>query len=215
MKCDMAGGAAVLAAMEAIAAAAPAVRVHALCAATENMPSGKAYRPGDVCRGMGGRTVEVLNTDAEGRLTLADAIAYAIDLGAEEIVELSTLTGACLVALGSYTVGLMTTDDDLAERILTASRAAGEDFWRLPLVERIADDLKSEVAAPRNIGGSWGGAISAGLFLDEFSGDIPFAHCDIAGPAWAEKTWGPHTKGGTGVGVATLVEYVRRASDEG
>lgn len=214
MKCDMAGGAAVLAAMEAIAQAAPPVRVHALCAATENMPSGRAYRPGDVFSGMGGRSVEVLNTDAEGRLTLADAIAYAVELGVDEILELSTLTGACVVGLGSYTVGLMSMDDALAARVLSAAGEAGEDFWRLPLVERIADDLKSEVADTRNIGGSWGGAISAGLFLREFAGEVPFAHCDIAGPSWAEKPWGPHPKGGTGVGVATLVQYVTRTLAE-
>ena len=210
MKTDMAGGAAVLASMAAIAAARPPVEVHALCAATENMPSGAAYRPGDILRGLTGRTVEVFNTDAEGRLTLADAIGYALDLGVDEIIELSTLTGACVVALGSYTVGLMTTDDRLAGRLTRAAKNAGEDFWRLPLVERISDDLKSDFADTRNIGGAWGGAISAGIFLKEFAGDTPFVHCDIAGPAVAEKPWGPHPKGGTGVGVATLVEYVTR-----
>lgn len=210
MKMDMAGGAAVLASMAAIAELAPPLRVHAICAATENMPSGQAYRPGDVFRSMSGRTVEVLNTDAEGRLTLGDAIDYARRQKVDEIIELSTLTGACMVALGPYTAGLFSQSDDLVARLLTAAQDAGEDFWRLPLVERLAEELRSDVADCKNLGGAYGGAISAGQFLMPFAGDVPFAHCDIAGPAAAEKPWGVHPKGGTGVGVMTLVEYLTR-----
>jgi leucyl aminopeptidase len=210
MKTDMAGGAAVLATMAAVARLKPPVRVHAICAATENMPSGEAYRPGDVFRGMSGRSVEVLNTDAEGRLTLADALDYAVRQKPDEIVELSTLTGACMVALGRYTAGLMSRDDELASRLLDAARDAGEDFWRLPLVQRLSEDLRSEVADCKNIGSGYGGAISAGHFLVPFAADVPFAHCDIAGPASAEKAWGVHPKGATGVGVMTLVEYLTR-----
>lgn len=210
MKCDMAGGAAVLSAMAVIAAAQPPVRVHAVCAATENMPSGNAYRPGDIIKGMSGRTVEVLNTDAEGRLTLADAIHYVIKEGVDEIIELSTLTGACIVALGKYTVGAMSKHDDLMKRLLAAAADAGEDLWRLPLVPRIEKELKSEVADCKNIGGAWGGAISAGHFLQPFAGETPFVHLDIAGPAFSDAPWGVHPKGGTGVGVQTLIEYVTR-----
>ncbi len=214
MKCDMAGGAAVMSAMAVIAAAKPPVRVHAVCAATENMPSGDAYRPGDVIQGMSGRTVEVLNTDAEGRLTLADAIHYIVKEGVDEIIELSTLTGACIVALGKFTVGAMSQNDDLIKRVLGAATVAGEDLWRLPLVPRIGKELKSEVADCKNIGGAWGGAISAGHFLLPFAGDTPFVHLDIAGPAFSDGPWGVHPKGGTGVGVQTLVEYVTRTVPE-
>ncbi len=211
MKCDMAGGAAVLSAMAAIATAKPEVRVHAVVAATENMPSGDAYRPGDVFAAMNGRTVEVLNTDAEGRLTLADAICFMNQQEVDEIIELSTLTGACMVALGKYTVGAMSQQDDLVKRFLAAATDAGEDMWRLPLVPRIGKEIKSEVADCKNIGGSWGGAISAGHFLLPFAGDTPFLHLDIAGPAFSDAAWGVHPKGGTGVGVQALVEYVTRA----
>ena len=210
MKCDMAGGAAVISAMAAIAQAKPPVRVHAVCAATENMPSGEAYRPGDIFTGMSGRTVEVLNTDAEGRLTLADAIHFIVKEGVDEIIELSTLTGACIVALGKYTVAAMSQKDDLVKRFLAAATAAGEDVWQLPLVPRIAKELKSEVADCKNIGGAWGGAISAGHFLQPFAGETPFLHLDIAGPAFSDAAWGVHPKGGTGVGVQMLVEYVTR-----
>jgi leucyl aminopeptidase len=210
MKTDMAGGAAVLACMGAIARLRPPIRVHAICAATENMPSGEAYRPGDVFRSLSGRSVEVLNTDAEGRLTLADALGFALRQKPDEIVELSTLTGACMVALGRYTAGLMSRDDALADRLLDAAREAGEDIWRLPLVARLSEDLRSEVADCKNIGSGYGGAITAGHFLVPFAGDVPFAHCDIAGPASAERAWGVHPKGATGMGVMTLVEYLTR-----
>lgn len=214
MKCDMAGGAAVISAMAAIARLKPPVRVHAVCAATENMPSGDAYRPGDIIKGMSGRTVEVLNTDAEGRLTLADAMHFVIGEGVDEIIELSTLTGACIVALGKYTVGAMSKNDDLLKRVLSAAAAVGEDLWQLPLVPRIAKELKSEVADCKNIGGAWAGAISAGHFLVPFAGETPFLHLDIAGPAFGDSAWGVHPKGGTGVCVQTLVEYVTRTVPE-
>lgn len=214
MKCDMSGGAAVISAMAVIAQAKPPVRVHAVCAATENMPSGHAYRPGDVFKGMSGRSVEVLNTDAEGRLTLADAIHFVAKEGVDEIIELSTLTGACIVALGKYTVAAMSKQDDLVKRVLGAADKAGEDIWRLPLTPRIAKELKSEVADCKNIGGGYGGAISAGHFLVPFAGETPFLHLDIAGPAFSDTAWGVNPKGGTGIGVQTLVEYVTRTVPE-
>lgn len=214
MKCDMAGGAAVISAMAAIAALKPPVRVHAVCAATENMPSGDAYRPGDIFKGMSGRTVEILNTDAEGRLTLADAIHFVVKEGVDEIIELSTLTGACIVALGKYTVGAMSKQEDLVRRFIAAAAAAGEDMWQLPLVPRIERELKSDVADCKNIGGAWAGAISAGHFLVPFAGETPFLHLDIAGPAFGDSAWGIHPKGGTGIGVQALVEYVTRTVPE-
>ncbi len=214
MKCDMAGGAAVISAMAAIAAAKPPVRVHAVCAATENMPSGDAYRPGDIFKGMSGRTVEVLNTDAEGRLTLADAIHFVNQEGVDEILEMSTLTGACIVALGKYTMAAMSKHEDMVKRVLSAAETAGEDMWRLPLVPRIAKELKSEIADCKNIGGGYGGAISAGHFLLPFAGDTPFVHLDIAGPAFGDGPWGVNPKGGTGIPVQTLVQYVTRTLPE-
>jgi leucyl aminopeptidase len=180
--------------------------VHGLVGTTENMPGGAAIRPGDVLRSANGKTVEVLNTDAEGRLVLADVMKYARDLGVAEMIDLATLTGACMVALGRYTAGYFSNDDAMAARFDAAAKRAGEDAWRMPLVEKLAEDLRSTVADLKNIGGAYGGAITAALFLREFVGDTKWVHVDIAGPAFMEGK-GP-SAGGTGYGVLTLVEYV-------
>jgi leucyl aminopeptidase len=207
MKCDMAGAAAVIAAMQVIGALRPAgIVVHGLVGTTENMPGSAAIRPGDVLRSANGKTVEVLNTDAEGRLVLADVIKYARDLGVAEMIDLATLTGACMVALGRHTAGYFSNDDAMAARFDAAAKRAGEDAWRLPLVEKLAEDLRSTVADLKNIGGAYGGAITAALFLREFVGDTKWVHVDIAGPAFMEGK-GP-SAGGTGYGVLTIVEYV-------
>jgi leucyl aminopeptidase len=210
MKTDMAGAAAVISAMGPIAAEKLPIEVHALAACTENMPSGRAYRLGDVLRSKAGKTVEINNTDAEGRLTLADAISYALDLKPDAILDFATLTGACMVALGPHTAGVMSNNDALAGSWLECARAAGDDMWRLPLPDRLMDQLKSDVADMKNTGERWGGALTAGLFLREFVGDVPWVHVDIAGPSTADKDVGDVSKGGTGFPVATIVEYLRR-----
>ena len=212
MKDDMSGAAAVLGLMRALPALKPAVEVHGLIAATENMPSGSAVRPGDVLRAMNGTTVEIGNTDAEGRLTLGDAICYASQkLDADEIVDMATLTGACVVALGPLVSGLFSNDQALADRLLAAAEAAGERVWQLPLVDEYRENLKSDVADMNNVGPRGGGAITAGLFLKEFAGDRPWAHFDIAGPAFVEKDTPLSPKGGTGCAVRTILAYLTDA----
>jgi leucyl aminopeptidase len=208
MKVDMSGSAAVVAVMAAIAQLAPAVEVHAFAALTENMPSGSSYKLGDVLRSMAGKTVEINNTDAEGRLTLGDAITYALRQKPDEIFDFATLTGACVVALGPHTAGVMSNSDELAKTWLGAAKAAGEDMWQLPLTARLRDQLKSEIADMRNTGERWGGALTAGLFLKEFVGETPWVHVDIAGPASADKEFGAISKGGVGFAVSTIVEYL-------
>jgi leucyl aminopeptidase len=209
MKDDMSGAAAVLAIMRALPKLSPRVEVHGLIAATENMPSGSAIRPGDVLRAMNGTTVEIGNTDAEGRLTLADAMCYAADkLRADEIVDMATLTGACVVALGPLCSGLFANNQDLADRLLAAAEDAGERVWQLPLIDEYRDNLKSDVADMNNVGPRGGGAITAGLFLKEFAGDRPWAHLDIAGPARSPKAEGIVPKGATGFGARLLARWV-------
>jgi leucyl aminopeptidase len=213
MKDDMSGAAAVLGIMQALPALKPSFEVHGLIAATENMPSGSAIRPGDILRAMNGTTIEIGNTDAEGRLTLADAICYASqNVGADEIVDMATLTGACVVALGPLCSGLFANDQSLADRLLTAADAAGERVWQLPLIDEYREHLKSEVADLNNVGPRGGGAITAGLFLKEFAGDRPWAHLDIAGPAFVEKDTPLAPKGGTGCAVRTLLTYLTEAA---
>lgn len=210
MKCDMAGCAAVLGAFSVLADVEPACEVHGIFGAVENMPSGKAIRPGDVLMAMNKKTIEVLNTDAEGRLTLADTLTFATKQKPQAIIDLATLTGACMVALGEEITGIMSNNDALAIKIQDASLAAGEKMWRLPLEKNYRKLLKSEVADIQNIGGKWGGALTAGLFLEEFVDKIPWAHLDIAGPVFAEREIDSYThKGATGHGVRTLLTYLK------
>lgn len=206
MKSDMAGAAAVLGAMRAIAKLKPPYEVRAYIAAAENMISGSAYRVQDILRSYSGKTIEVLNTDAEGRLTLADALAYAEKEGAERILELSTLTGAAVVALGEKVAALFATDPALERRLLKAAEEAGEKVWPMPLEEAYREKLKSDFADLKNVGDRNGGAITAALFLTEFV-KVPFAHLDIAGPAYAAKPHPLGPAGGTGFGVRTLIRF--------
>ena len=210
MNGDMAGSAAVLAAMKVVASLAPPFPVHGVFGACENMPGGRAYKPSDVLTAYDGTTVEITNTDAEGRLVLGDVLAWAVDtLRPAAVVDVATLTGACVVALGNYTVGVFGPDGAAIDAVLAAARSAGEDFWRLPMVEAVKDTLKSDVADMKNTGERWGGAISAAHFLREFTGETPWAHLDIAGPSHSAKERGYVGKGGTGVAVRALVELVR------
>jgi leucyl aminopeptidase len=212
MKGDMAGAAAVLGVLKVLPRLGPAVEVHGLVAATDNMPSGSATKPGDVLRAMDGKTIEVTNTDAEGRLTLADALAYARrEVEPHEIVDIATLTGACAIALGPLCAGAMTNDRALQDRLLEAAARAGERIWPLPLIDDYREGLKSEVADLRNTGPRYGGAITAGLFLREFAGDVPWVHLDIAGAAFTDKDLPYAPKGGVGFGTRTLLEYVLAA----
>jgi leucyl aminopeptidase len=212
MKGDMSGAAAVLGVMKVIARLAPAVEVHGLVAATDNMPSGSAIKPGDILRALNGKTIEVNNTDAEGRLTLADALSYAVrEVKPDEMVDIATLTGACSIALGSLCAGAMTNDPALQARVERAAEAAGERVWPLPLIEEYKEGLRSEVADLRNTGPRPGGAITAGLFLKEFVGDTPWVHLDIAGAAFTDKDLPYAPKGGVGFGTRTLLAYVLAA----
>ncbi len=209
MKCDMAGSAAVLATMSALKPLRCPVEVHGILMMTENMPSGRAYKPGDILRSMSGKSVEVLNTDAEGRLVLADGLEYARRLKPDRMVDLATLTGACVVALGNQCTGVMGFDDGAVEEILAAARATGEKMWRLPLFKEYRTLLDSKVADIKHVGSRWGGAITAGLFLGDFAGrDIPWVHLDIAGPAFAEEDQPLARVGGTGHPVRTLLRYL-------
>ena len=215
MKMDMGGAAAVLATIGAAARLQLPVTVHALLALAENMPSADAIRPGDILTSAEGITVEVNNTDAEGRLVLADAIHYAKRLNPAVLIDVATLTGACMVALGPTTAGLFSSRDEVASALLDAGREAGEDVWRMPLTRSLREQLKSDCADMRNTGDRYGGAITAALFLQEFVGDVPWAHLDIAGPAWGSEEGAHLSKGGTGAAVATLLRYLmHRASSE-
>jgi leucyl aminopeptidase len=210
MKDDMAGAAAVLGLFHALGRLKPPVEVHGLIAATENMPSGTAQRPGDIVRAMNGLTVEIGNTDAEGRLTLADALAYAAKhIKPDEMVDMATLTGAVVIALGQGVSGVMASDDSLCGRVLAAADAAGERMWRLPLHDEYRDGLKSDIADLNNISSQRGaGAIVAALFMREFTSGIPWAHLDIAGTAFTERDLPLGPKGATGVTVRTLLGYI-------
>ncbi|MDO8618100.1 MAG: leucyl aminopeptidase [Candidatus Uhrbacteria bacterium] len=210
MKCDMAGAAAVIGLFQALPDLAPNVEVHGIFLAVENMPSGTAYRPGDVVKAMNGTMIEVLNTDAEGRVTLADALSYAATLKPDVMIDLATLTGACVVALGEDISGLMSNDRKLAERLLLAAKQSGEGLWELPLFEPYQELIKSKVGDIKNIGGRSAGAITAGLFLSHFVNKIPWAHLDIAGPAYIEKETRPDVPyGGSGSGVRLLARYLQ------
>jgi leucyl aminopeptidase len=208
MKTDMAGGAAVLATLDAVARLELPVAVTAVVPLAENAVSGSSYRPSDVVRHVGGRTTEVLNTDAEGRMVLADGLAYArLELGATVLVDVATLTGAMKVALGTKTAGLYASSDALADALLTAGARAGEPLWRMPLAEEYSDLLESAVADANNAPGGPGGTTAA-LFLRPFAGDLPWAHLDVAGPARAGSDDGEVVKGGTGFGARTLLRWL-------
>ncbi|MGP0128487.1 MAG: leucyl aminopeptidase [cyanobacterium endosymbiont of Rhopalodia musculus] len=208
MKMDMGGGAATLGAAKVIGQLKPDVEVHFICAVTENMISGRAMHPGDILTASNGKTIEVNNTDAEGRLTLADALVFAEKLGVDAIVDLATLTGACVVALGDNIAGLWSTDETLATQIKKAGSIAGEKIWEMPLEEKYFEGLKSLIADIKNTGPRAGGAITAALFLKEFIKETPWAHLDIAGPVWLDKENGVNNSGATGFPVQTLVNWV-------
>jgi leucyl aminopeptidase len=210
MHADMAGAAAVFGAMQAIAQLGCPFEVHGYIGAVENMTGGSAFRLNDVVTAYNKKTVEILNTDAEGRLVLADVLSYACDQGATEIIDLATLTGACMVALGPYTAGLMSNEDAFAREIQEAANQAGESVWTLPLLDDLREALKSPVADLANVGDRWGGAISAALFLREFVKEgVRWAHLDIAGPSYLERDKGLMRRGGTGFGVATLLAHLQ------
>ncbi len=212
MKIDMSGAAAVLSAMDAIATLGSPYEVHVVAACCENLVSGRAYKLGDVLQSMDGTTVEINNTDAEGRLTLGDAITYArTKIQPDEMFDFATLTGACVVALGPYTAGVMSDNEGLVRAWMSTADRMGEDMWRLPLTARLREQLKSGIADMRNTGDRFGGAITAGLFLKTFAKDTPWLHVDLAGPAAVTTARPSQPKGGTGFAVATIVEYATRA----
>ncbi|MGH7929226.1 MAG: leucyl aminopeptidase, partial [Candidatus Binatia bacterium] len=208
MKLDMAGGAAIIATMSRLPYLRPEVEVTGYVPTTDNLPGANAQKPGDVIRYLNGKTIEVLNTDAEGRLILADALALAARQKPDYMINLATLTGACMVALGSGIAGLFCNDQELTDRLLNCSGNAGEKLWRLPLVKEYRELIKSGIADMKNIGGAHGGAIIAALILQEFVADVPWAHLDIAGPAFTESDQAICPKGGTGYGVRTLLKFI-------
>lgn len=208
MKTDMAGAGAVLGLMAAITALEPAVEVHGILAIAENMPDGNAYRPADVLTSLSGKTVEVINTDAEGRLVLADALTYATRLEPDVIVDAATLTGATLISLGQPYSAFYSNEDALAEVMQRAARESGESFWRMPLIEELTSQLKSDVADLKHVGDRYGGAITAALFLREFVASTPWIHCDIPGAVFADRPTGIYPKGATGHAVLTFLRLV-------
>ncbi len=208
MKMDMAGAGAVLGAMAAIARLNLPVNVDGYMGLVENMPSSKCYKLGDVLHARNGTTIEVHNTDAEGRLVLADVLAYAVDHGADRLVDLATLTGACMVALGEEVTGAFTNDQTLCDELTVAATKAGEYVWQMPMHDHFGELLKSDVADCKNVGPRWGGAVTAAKFLEKFVAEKPWVHLDIAGPAFASSNKPNREGGGTGAMVATLVELV-------
>jgi leucyl aminopeptidase len=210
MKYDMTGGATVMGAMRAIAQLKPPVAVLGVAPCTENLPSGKATKPGDVVRAMTGKTIEVINTDAEGRLILADAIAYAKKLGATRVVDLATLTGAVSVALGDVHTAVLGTDQELIDEVIDAGKEVGEKFWQLPLDPEYSKQIKSDIADIKNVGGRKAGTITAAAFLKEFAEGLSWAHLDIAGTAWADEAKPHRAKGPTGIAVRTLINIAER-----
>ncbi|MBW4690535.1 MAG: leucyl aminopeptidase [Lyngbya sp. HA4199-MV5] len=207
MKTDMGGAGATLGAAKAIAQIKPDVEVHFISAATENMISGHAIHPGDILTASNGKTIEINNTDAEGRLTLADALVFAEKLGVDAIVDLATLTGACIVALGDEIAGLWSSDPEIAHQLTHAGELAGEKIWQMPMEEKYFDGMKSMIADMKNTGPRPGGSITAALFLKQFVKETPWAHLDVAGPVWTEKENGYNSPGATGYGVRTLVNW--------
>jgi leucyl aminopeptidase len=215
MKCDMAGAALSVGLMAAVAALEPDLEVHSIFAAAENMPDGNAYRPGDIWGSLDGKTVEIINTDAEGRLVLADALAYAAKLEPDVLIDHATLTGACMIALGSGTAGMYSNDDALAARYVKSAKDAGESLWHMPLIEELRESMKSDCADLKHTGDRYGGSIIGGLFLREFIGQCKqWIHMDIAGPAFAERPTPLGPKGGTGYGLLTLVRFMESLAAE-
>jgi leucyl aminopeptidase len=214
MKGDMAGGAAVIAAMRAIAEFKAKINVTGLIPATENLPGGAALKPGDVLKAMNGKTIEVVNTDAEGRLILADALCYARKLGLSPLVDVATLTGACHVALGDVCTGAFGNNQETINKIIKAGEESGEKIWQLPMFDEYKESNKSDVADLKNSGGRWGGAITAAQFLAEFSQDTPWTHLDIAGTSYSSKERAYILKGATGVAVRTLVNFALAIAGE-
>ena len=217
MKCDMAGAATILAVFQAIRIVKPKINVVGLIAATENMPGGGAIKPGDVVRALNGKTIEIVNTDAEGRVVLADALSYASKyIKSDYIIDLATLTGACVVALGEDIAGLFTDNEKLAGILFGAGTRVGEKMWRMPIANEYEEHLKSEIADVRNVSKTkYGGAINGALFLKEFAPkETPWAHLDIAGPAFAEKDTTLAPYGGTGFGVQTILSIISEAGEK-
>ena len=212
MKYDMTGGATVLGVMRAIAQLKPPIPVLGVVPSTENMPSGKATKPGDVVVAMTGKTIEVINTDAEGRLILADAVSYAKKLGATRVIDMATLTGAVSIALGDVNTGLLGTDQELIDEIIESGREVGEKFWQLPLDKEYSKQIKSDIADIKNVGGRKAGTITAAAFIKEFAEGISWAHLDIAGTAWGDDAKPFRAKGPTGVAVRTLLNFIERES---
>ena len=213
MKYDMTGGATVIGVMRAVAQLKPPIPVLGVVPATENMPSGKATKPGDVVRAMSGKTIEVINTDAEGRLILADAVTYAKKLGATRIIDLATLTGAVSIALGDVNTAILGTDQALIDEFVESGREVGEKFWQLPLDKEYSKQIKSDIADIKNVGGRKAGTITAAAFIKEFADGTPWAHLDIAGTAWGDEAKPFRSKGPTGVAVRTLINFIERASN--
>ena len=209
MKYDMAGGAAMIGAMRAIALLKPSVKVIGIVCATENMPSGKAQKPGDVQIAMSGKAIEIINTDAEGRLVLADGLHYAKTLGCTHLIDAATLTGACVVALGGVNAGVFANDEDIYQHFTRALTRSGEKFWRLPLDQEYLEMIRSSIADIMNTGGRWGGASTAAVFLKEFAEETPWVHLDIAGTAWIDENKPWVAKGPSGIAVRSLVEFVK------
>ena len=214
MKYDMTGGATVLGAMRAIAQLKPPIPILGVAPCTENLPSGKATKPGDVVKAMTGKTIEIINTDAEGRLILADAIAYAKKLGATKVIDMATLTGAVSIALGDVNTAVLGTDQGLIDEIIEAGREVGEKYWQLPLDKEYSRQIKSDIADIKNVGGRKAGTITAAAFLKEFADGISWAHLDIAGTAWGDDAKPYRSKGPTGIAVRTLLRIVERASQK-
>ncbi len=213
MKYDMAGGATMIGAMRAIALLKPKVKVIGIVCATENMPSGKAQKPGDIQTAMSGKTIEIINTDAEGRLVLADGLCYARQVGCTHLIDAATLTGAVVVALGYYNAGIFSNDDAFYEKFTKALAKSGEKMWRLPVTEEYLDQTRSSIADLMNTGGRWGGASTAAAFLKEFAEDTPWLHLDIAGTAWMEEQKAWIAKGPSGIAVRSLVEFVKQLGE--
>ena len=209
MKDDMSGAACTLGVMQALVKLKLEIEVHGIIAACENMPSGSSYKPGDILTAKNGKTIEVDNTDAEGRLTLADALCYAEELGVDEIIDIATLTGACVVALGSVATGIMGNNDELIKKLIEAGKNSGETFWQLPMFNEYKKSLNSDIADMKNTGSRQGGASIAGIFLQEFVKNTKWCHIDIAGTAYLEKPQGEFISGATGVGVRTLLNYIK------